>query len=103
MLTHTQRVIALLTGVFIGLALGLVAGLFLIAPARADVPDPVVIEEDDPGWSCVDDGNRICGPNNPQGALPGCYDEGGVLVAVWPCHVVVNPQTGEGDVYEGLA
>jgi len=41
--------------------------------------------EDEPGWSCVDDGNRICGPGNANGAPVGCYDEGGVLVAPWPC------------------
>lgn len=46
------------------------------------------IQEDSPAWSCVDDGNRICGPNNPEGQPAGCYDEGGVLVAHWPCHVV---------------
>ena len=63
--------------------------------------DPT-LQEDDPGWSCVDDGNRICGPGNPQGAPAGCYDDGGVLVAAWPCHVVVDAN-GDGDVYEGLA
>lgn len=40
--------------------------------------------EDEPGFSCVDDGNRVCGPGNGQ-APAGCYDDGGVLVAVWPC------------------
>ena len=60
------------------------------------------LQEDDPGWSCVDSGNRVCGPlSDDWGHAPGCYDEGGVLVASWPCHVVVNPATGEGDVYEG--
>lgn len=54
--------------------------------------------EDQPGWSCVDDGNRVCGPHNAQGAPAGCYDEGGVLVAAWPCYVVVNPD-GSSDVY----
>lgn len=56
------------------------------------------LQEDDPGWSCVDDGNRVCGPGNEQGVPAGCYDEGGVLVAVWPCYVVVNPD-GSSDVY----
>jgi len=43
-----------------------------------------IIEEDESGWSCVDDGNRTCGPGNPQGAPAGRYDEGGVLVDSWP-------------------
>jgi hypothetical protein len=42
------------------------------------------IDEDESGWSCVDNGNRICGPGNPQGAPAGRYDEGGVLVDPWP-------------------
>jgi hypothetical protein len=41
-------------------------------------------QEDDPGFSCVTDGNRICGPGNANGVPPGCYDAG-VLVAPWPC------------------
>jgi len=43
----------------------------------------VIVHEDDPAWSCVDDGNRICGPGNPQGAPAGQYDEGGVLTIPW--------------------
>ena len=57
------------------------------------------IQEDSPNWSCVDDGNRICGPNNAEGQPAGCYDDGGVLVAAWPCYVVIDPQTGDSDVY----
>src|ERR1700753_2274679 len=38
-------------------------------PAHADT-----IQEDQPGWSCVTDGNRICGPNNPEGKPAACYD-----------------------------
>ncbi|AYP70047.1 hypothetical protein I5G62_gp61 [Mycobacterium phage CRB2] len=49
-------------------------------------------EEDEPGWSCVDDGNRVCGPNNPEGKPAGCYDLGGVLIAPWPC----APHAGSG-------
>jgi hypothetical protein len=45
--------------------------------------------EDEPGWSCVDDGNRICGPGNDEGKPAACYDEGGVIVALWPCDPVV--------------
>lgn len=44
------------------------------------------IQEDSPGWSCVDDGNHICGVGNTNGVPAGCYDEGGVRVAVLPCH-----------------
>jgi hypothetical protein len=43
-----------------------------------------VVEEDESGWSCVDDGNKICGPGNANGVLPGRYDGGGVLVDAWP-------------------
>jgi hypothetical protein len=57
-----------------------------LATAHADTP-----QEDQPGWSCVDDGNHACGPNNAQGAPAGCYDEGGVLVASWPCRWATLP------------
>jgi hypothetical protein len=62
------------------------------APARVDVyayevgddnGDGVVME-DESGWSCVDDGNKVCGPGNPQGVPAGRYDEGGVLIDPWP-------------------
>ena len=49
-------------------------------PAWAAVPD-----EDSPEWSCVDDGNRVCGPDNDEGKPAACYDDGGVIVALWPC------------------
>jgi hypothetical protein len=55
-----------------------------IPSALADGP-----EEDSPEWSCVDDGNHVCGPNNPEGKPAACYDDGGVIVAMWPC----NPWT----------
>jgi hypothetical protein len=42
-----------------------------------------VIDESESGWSCVDNGNKVCGPNNPQGVPAGRYDEGGVLVDPW--------------------
>lgn len=62
---------------------------------------------EDQQWSCVDDGNRICGPGNSNGAPAGCYDDGGVLVAVWPCswHTLDNGQRlliasdGSADLY----
>lgn len=41
--------------------------------------------EDMPCWSCVDDGNRVCGPGNSEGKPAACYDDGGVIVAYWPC------------------
>jgi hypothetical protein len=40
--------------------------------------------EDEPGWSCVDDGNKVCGSGNEQGVPAGRYDEGGVLMDPWP-------------------
>ena len=43
-----------------------------------------VVSEDESGWSCVDDGNRVCGPGNGQAVPAGRYDEGGVLVDPWP-------------------
>ncbi|MEH3142512.1 MAG: hypothetical protein PGN37_20535 [Mycobacterium kyogaense] len=46
----------------------------------------------------------MCGPlGDNWGHAPGCYNEAGALVAVWPCHVVVDPGTGESNVYTGLA
>lgn len=71
------------------------AALIALAPIPADVP---TVTEDSPAWSCVDDGNRICGPGNSNGAPAGCYDDGGVMVTAWPCYVVVN-QAGDADVY----
>jgi len=106
MFSKTTVRLAAASGVFVGLAVGMPLGA---AISHADTPHlgsgaapGPAIEEDSPAWSCVDDGNRICGPGNAQGAPAGCYDDGGVLVAPWPCHVVVNPATGEGDVYLGL-
>lgn len=56
--------------------------------------------EDSPGWSCIETQTRVCGPaSDDYGHTPGCYDDGGVLVALWPCYVVVDPTTGEADVY----
>lgn len=77
------------------------AAMITLAPMAGHPADLPQVQEDDPGWSCVDDGNRICGPNNPEGKPAACYDDGGVIVALWPCHVVVNPD-GSSDVYEGV-
>ncbi|AXH46823.1 hypothetical protein SEA_ACOLYTE_80 [Mycobacterium phage Acolyte] len=57
-------------------------GAMLLADPAEGSTGPL---EDEPGWSCVDDGNRICGPGNDEGKPAGCYDDGGVLVAEWPC------------------
>jgi hypothetical protein len=61
------------------LALGFAAMPHAVARA-----DSVTIEEDSPQWSCVDDGNRIRGPDNPQGPPAGQCDEGVVLIDPWP-------------------
>jgi hypothetical protein len=61
----------------------LTAAAILTLPAPSAPAD--VISDDSPGWSCVDDGNRICGPGNDEGKPAACYDDGGVIVAVWPC------------------
>lgn len=98
MITASARATVFASGVFVGFALGAPFGAF--AP-RADAGHAAPLE-DEPGFSCVDDGNRICGPGNSEGKPAGCYDTGGVLVAPWPCHVVVNPSTGDADVYTGL-
>ena len=73
-------------------ALALLAALAIsaqqVASAYADTPN-----EDEPGWSCVDDGNRVCGPGNPEHKPAACYDDGGVIVALWPC----SPWTPDPD------
>ncbi len=67
-LTHTLTAAALAA-----------AALLTAVPANAQ---PL---EDDQGWSCVDDGNRVCGPGNSEGKPAACYYDGGVIVALWPC------------------
>jgi hypothetical protein len=34
---------------------------------------------------CVDSAPRVCLPGNPEGKPAACYDDGGVIVALWPC------------------
>lgn len=66
----------------------LAAGVILVGIPFAVEGSPYSeVNEDDASWSCVDDGNKICGPGNAQGAPAGCYDDGGVLLFRWPCHV----------------
>lgn len=74
------------------------AGAFLIGGPMMHSARAQASPNEDQQWSCVDDGNRTCGPGNANGAPAGCYDDGGVLVAPWPCYVVVNAD-GSSDVY----
>ena len=71
----------------IGAALGFGILAAIFGPDAA-TRNGYVPQEDEPGWSCASMGNRVCGPTNVEGAVPGCYDEGGVLVALWPCKEV---------------
>lgn len=98
MLTTTAQRMTLAAGVVIGASLGIPAGAILSAPPASAAP----VQEDSPAWDCVFDGNRICGPGNPQGVAAGCYNDRGALVAPWPCHILINPD-GSADVYEGPA
>lgn len=101
--THIARnygLAALSAKVVLGASLALGFGSLPIA--HADQTGVQGVQEGSPQWSCVDDGNRVCGPNNPEGQPAACYDEGGVIVALWPCHVVVNPD-GSSDVWDGLS
>lgn len=59
---------------------------------------PAAPLEDEPGFSCVTDGNQVCGPDNAEGVPAGRYDEGGVLVDPWPVDwtLVNRPHVGSG-------
>jgi len=72
----------------------------LAVPRGSAVFQASRIGEDSSSWDCRVDGNRMCGPGNVTGVIPGCYDDGGELVSSWPCRVVVNPD-GSADVYGG--
>lgn len=77
--------------------------LFPHAAAQTGPTVPVrtpAATEDDRAYDCIFDGNRICGPTNPQGVPAGCYNDRGALVAPWPCHVVIDAN-GNADVYGG--
>lgn len=88
-----------------GIAAGAALAAMLLASPDAKA-DPV--QEDQPGWSCVDDGNHMCGPGNANGVPAGCYDDGGVLVASWPCRWEVGADgyrylfTSDGEVQRYL-
>jgi hypothetical protein len=58
--------------------------LAMHSPALAPADTVTTVQEDSPLWSCVDDGNKVCGPGNGNGVPAGPYDEGGVLIDAWP-------------------
>lgn len=98
---------AIVVGAFVGASMLGSASNAMATPSHSDdqyaweVGDDNadgVITEDESGWDCVSMGNRICGPGNDQGKPAACYDDGGVIVALWPCYVVVD-QNGDADVY----
>jgi len=59
----------------------LIATLAVLALIPHPARNPIM--EDSPDWDCTTMGNRICGPNNAQGAPAGIYDQGGVLIATF--------------------
>lgn len=88
-----------------GLTLGLCLFGFVFYGHRAEedlrndeqvitVPSPTLV------WSCVDDGDKVCAPGNDEGKPAACYDDGGVIVALWPCHTKVD-ENGDRQVYYG--
>lgn len=89
----------------------LVAWLIVGAPeshsAPSTGPDVVHVGEDSPSWDCRTMGNATCGPDNVQHVAAGCYDDGGDLVAAWPCawrtlpngYRVLFTSDGESDLY----
>ena len=72
-------------------AIGILATGVVAASALVITADAAPVYEDSPAWDCVTMGNRVCGPTNTQGVAAGCYNDAGDIVALWPCHVVVNP------------
>lgn len=99
-------------GAVLGIALGMPIGAVMTVAAQQReaahassitvTATPYRTPEDSPAWDCRTDGNRICGPENAQRVVAGCYSDTGTVVALWPCHVVVN-SAGDADVYEGPA
>jgi len=37
-------------------------------------------QEDDPTWGCAVNGNHICGPNNGNQMIAGCYENGKLII-----------------------
>ena len=58
-----NRTIALVV-VKAALGAGLALGFTAAPDGDAHADDTTVIFEGDPRWSCVDDGNNVCGPGN---------------------------------------
>ena len=67
------------------ITLALAAGTAVLAmlAASPDADANPGDAEDSPSFSCVLDGNQVCGPHNEMGAVPGLYNNG-VLVQSWP-------------------
>lgn len=91
----TTRYTTFVAGLLVGLTIGFPSGVTISTAAATPAGQT---QEDDPGWDCVSMGDRVCGPGNSNGVPAACYDEGGVIVALWPCSVVVNAD-GSSDVY----
>lgn len=53
-----------------------IASLATTLAVGAPVAQAQPLHEDNPGWSCTTQGNRVCGPGNSQGAQPGQYVNG---------------------------
>ena len=83
-----------------GVLISAAIGVPLAGPTIAISHATPVVQEDDPGWDCRLDGNRICGPTNTEAIAAGCSNDAAQLVAAWPCHVIVNAD-GSSDVYTG--
>jgi hypothetical protein len=67
------------------------------ASVLANVPAPANAS---PSHYCVDD-DHMCKPGNSEGKPAACYDDGGVIVAEWPCYAVIRPD-GSFDILEGI-
>ena len=70
-------------GAFVGIGVGF-AFIAYLSYGDTAVRAGVVLE-DSPSWSCNEMGNRVCGPNNSEHKVAGCYDQWGELVRPWPC------------------
>lgn len=101
-----MKITTTLATLLVGAAALAPTAVVVLPPAAAeptttvDAPDlNGTLQEDDPGWDCRTGGDRICGPlSDDAGHTPGCYDDIGTLVALWPCYVVTNAD-GSADVY----